>query len=610
MNAENTPKKRLYLVITILFPIIFFLLLELGLRLFNYGEDYPLFQPVANQAGWLETNPNVVKRFYSNPENAAKVQISPVYFKADKPKDSFRIVVQGGSTAAGYPYGRWGGLAGMLNDRLEATFPDREIEVITTAMSAVNSYTMLDFVDEIIDIQPDAVLIYAGHNEFIGIMGVGTSLSSAEARGTTLLYLKLRKLRLYQLVQSVMNLFSAAPIDQAATGEARKTLMAKAAAGQLISKDSDTFALGEQQLAGNLDLILSKYAEAGIPVMVGTLASNEKDQAPFVSEPERLSDNGKMLQQQLQNALTNQQLDELSELTKQYPSSAEAWYAYAQATLATGDAKLARERFVIAKDLDQMRFRAPESFNKIIRTAALKHQATLVDVNQHLAAESKDGIIGDELMLEHLHPNAEGYFLLADAYYEVLKSQQLIGTWGNQLTREQAASEMPITEVDRVVADFKIKQLKANYPFTDTPYDVEFPKPWHPVIELARQKVEKEKSWVEIMSELLTFYQQTDQLDKGAVVARMLAQASPTNSGNNLSAGMLLMFKGEYQRSLRYLLRSAELNPNNADTWTGLAYSRIGLGQKQLALRAIERLERLRGNPDTINELKQQVSRL
>ena len=32
-------------------------------------------------------------------------------------------------------------------ERLRATFPDREIEVITTARSSVNSYTLLDFAD-------------------------------------------------------------------------------------------------------------------------------------------------------------------------------------------------------------------------------------------------------------------------------------------------------------------------------------------------------------------------------------------------------------------------------------------------------------------------------
>ena len=52
----------------------------------------------------------------------------------------------------------------MLEGRIRASQPTRYVEVINTAMSAVNSYTLLDFADEIIAQNPDAVLIYAGHN--------------------------------------------------------------------------------------------------------------------------------------------------------------------------------------------------------------------------------------------------------------------------------------------------------------------------------------------------------------------------------------------------------------------------------------------------------------
>ena len=44
--------------------------------------------------------------------------------------------------------------------------------------------------------------------------------------------------------------------------------------------------------------------------------------------------------------------------------------------------------------------------------------------------ESRDGILGDELLLEHVHPNLRGYFLLADAYYDALEAAGLIGNWG------------------------------------------------------------------------------------------------------------------------------------------------------------------------------------
>jgi len=48
-------------------------------------------------------------------------------------------------------------------------------------MAAVTSYVLLDFADEIIAQRPDAIVIYTGHNEYLGIGGVGSSFASARS---------------------------------------------------------------------------------------------------------------------------------------------------------------------------------------------------------------------------------------------------------------------------------------------------------------------------------------------------------------------------------------------------------------------------------------------
>ncbi|MDC2888862.1 SGNH/GDSL hydrolase family protein [Psychrosphaera algicola] len=100
--------------------------------------------------------------------------------------------MQGGSTAAGFPYGRFGSLQGMLEQRFKRTYPHKNIEVINTAMAAVNSYTLMDFVDEIIEIEPDLILIYAGHNEYLGVMGVGSTFAAIGGRSATLAFCYLK----------------------------------------------------------------------------------------------------------------------------------------------------------------------------------------------------------------------------------------------------------------------------------------------------------------------------------------------------------------------------------------------------------------------------------
>ena len=176
----------------LLLPFIILLLVEGVLVVTNFGHSYPLFIDKVSQdksVKYLQPNPDIIHRYFSEPRFAPNVSPDTVYFSKQKVRGSFRIVIQGGSTAAGFPYGRWASLQGMLEQRFKRLYPHKNIEIINTAMAAVNSYTLLDFTDEIIAQQPDLVLIYAGHNEYLGIMGVGSAIAGKGGRLATLLHL-------------------------------------------------------------------------------------------------------------------------------------------------------------------------------------------------------------------------------------------------------------------------------------------------------------------------------------------------------------------------------------------------------------------------------------
>ena len=56
--------------------------------------------------------------------------------------------------------------------------------------------------------------------------------------------------------------------------------------------------------------------------------------------------------------------------------------------------------------------------NEIIKEKAQQENIFLVDYEANLSGKSPAGIIGKEFMLEHLHPNLQGYFILADSFYQ------------------------------------------------------------------------------------------------------------------------------------------------------------------------------------------------
>ncbi|GAA5214155.1 tetratricopeptide repeat protein [Corallincola platygyrae] len=578
------------------------------MRLSGFGHTYPLFVDAKGMPGYYQPSDQVIKRYFNDPKQAPNVSIDTIYFQKQKPDDTLRIVVQGGSSAAGFPYGRWGGLAGMLNDRLEATFPDKNIEVITTAMSAVNSYTLLDLVDEIIEVQPDAVLIYAGHNEFIGVMGAGSALTSAQSHGAKLLFLKLKELRLYQLMQRVVSWFSPAP-PAAKGGAERGTLMAKAAANREIPFGSELYEQGKTQFEGNMRLILSKYQQAGIPVVMGTLASNEKDQKPFVSaqpQGDEWQTKWEAYRTALEAGEDKLAIQGLTEMAEQF-DTANAWFTLGNALILKGEQDKAREAYLKAKDRDQLRFRAPEAFNDIIRNLATEFNTPVADVQNYMRQYSKDGVIGDRLMLEHLHPNKRGYFLLTESYFNTLRTIGLMADWSRAQPSAIAWREVSITEVDEILAKYKIDTLKADFPFTDTPYKVPFPTPTDTVTQLALARQSGKQNWIANMQSLLGHYRQQQNHGQALIVARMLAQAFPTQHGPQFATGMLFLGVKEYPRAVKYLNKALELEPKNTEARKGLVYALVALKKIAPAEQQLTMLKQQLGNDPSIQGLERAV---
>ncbi len=575
----------LFGIITGLTPLVFLVVLELALRLIGYNNSYPLFMDSPGAPGYMQVNPEVVKRFLVQESPASAMQADTIFFLKDKPADGFRIFVLGESSAAGFPYGRFGSLAGMLEQRLRRTFPDRHIEVITTAMSAASSYMLLDFTDEIIAQKPDAVLIYTGHNEYVGILGVGSAYSVSGSRETTLAFLKLRQLRLFQLVKGAY--FSMSAGGSANSGD--RNVMADIARDKEIAYGSPVFEAGVNQFHDNLEDILSKYQQAHIPVLIGTLASNERDQAPFVSKVGPGVD-AKLWEQIYQQGLAALKKGDYQAATAAYTkdlsmddTAADAYYAQAYVYESENNFEAARKYYLAAKDRDQLRFRAPEVFNDVIRQVAQEHGAIVVDVQAALRQEAVNHIISGDLMLEHVHPNAYGYFLLTDAYYEALRQRNMIGSWENAIPKEQAWQEVPLTEVDILYAHYKIEQLTSAYPFKKTATTPNVPQPTTLIEQLAYGRYYGKTQWLDETLQLLQYYKDQNDSANMTKVALILADAVPFYPAYQSLAGQLLVAGGKADQALPYLKQAAALSPQDTKALFELASAYQLAGKTELA---------------------------
>ncbi|MDP5189711.1 tetratricopeptide repeat protein [Rheinheimera baltica] len=539
-------KRPLFYFIALLLPILILGLAELGLRATGYGNSYPLFIPSQHSSGYIEPNQQLIQRYFA-PGKAPKLSMDTQLVLATKPADSFRIVVQGGSTAAGFPYGRWGSLQALLQQRFKRSYPEKNIEVINTAMAAINSYSLLDFQAEIVALQPDLVLVYTGHNEFLGLLGAGSALSVASSRGGTLLYLKLRNLRLFQLMQSLLQTFS--PTATADTDQ--RSLMAKIAQGADIASESPLYQETLKQFQQNLALLLQGYQQAKIPVMLSTLVSNERDLVPFSAIG--ITD-WQALTQQLSTSAT------LPSAVLQHKAA----YAFVQGlqALQQDDAVAALAWLKQARDDDSLRFRAPSAFNSIIRSAAHTYHATLVDTEQLFRQHSTNGIVGNSLLLEHVHPTAQGYSLLAEAFYQAIRQSNMLG---GAISANHAAIpevDIPLTELDQRYAALKITNLMRQYPFRqpDLP-----PVPFEArdaLDKLVQQRLAG-VDWLSTQQALIEHYLRQQDIVNASKAMAMLADALPFDALLWRDTGMYYMQLQQLQLANYYLHHALQLAPGN-----------------------------------------------
>ena len=417
---HKATKNSVFWLITVFTPIIILLLIEMSLRLGGYeSEKQDLFVEVPNTPDYLMANTKFISRYFPS----FVPDIAPNAFRKIKPSNTFRIFVFGGSSTEGFPYNFYTGFADQLEQQLLLNTKGLPIEIINLGMTAVNSYVIHDLAKRVLDYEPDAAIIYAGHNEYYGSFGAATTqFGFTNSIGLKRFILWLKNWRIYQLLERTLRLGG----SDANTSE-RRTMMAKVISESNIPLGSETYLHGIQQYHENLSDVVQKFNRNGIPIFLGTVASNLKDQAP-------LSDN----------------LDVL------------AIYEQAKSTYNEGKFDEATALFMEAKELDGTRFRAPEEMNRILKTITQESSAELVPIQAVIRNASESGIEDASLFIDHLHPNDLGHKIMANSYFEAISSLPKIQ---KHLNPNPISPPLEISTFEKAYAEISVARLLVGYPF-------------------------------------------------------------------------------------------------------------------------------------------------
>ncbi|MBN2350140.1 MAG: hypothetical protein JXJ22_14975 [Bacteroidales bacterium] len=430
-------KKLLFNLILISIPIFIFVFFELVLRVINYGDNLNLFTEFLGEEykEYKIVNPVIGKKYFKKLPNTAPRHDM---FLEEKPSNGFRIFVMGSSTVYGFPYEENLLFSRILQERLQDCYPDKYIEVINTAITAINSYTLLDFIDEILDEEPDAILLYAGHNEFYGAFGIGSIEKTIKSRALTFFHLDLLSFKFYQLLRNTINKINGIIVGNKPEEFVKGTLMKVIVDNKEIPYKSEIYNEGIEIFKKNIDDLLNKAKKKNVKFFISELISNVRDLKPFCSVA-----------------------------TSQYPSASEVFYT-GKKNEQEGLFETAKENYYLAKDLDCVRFRASEEINVIIRKLAAKYDARLVPMISYFEKASPNMLIGNNLLTEHVHPNMDGYFIMADAFFNELVKSKLIGEKLNPVYYKNSAyykRNWGYTELDSLVGVHMVNSLRSYWPF-------------------------------------------------------------------------------------------------------------------------------------------------
>ncbi len=421
-------------VIAVLLPLF---LIEIGLRCFTSPPPQDDVDPYVSFAG---IQPLFILDSSGTRYETADNRLAyfrPQSFSATKPSGQFRIFCLGGSTVQGRPYSVETSFSTWLELGLNAVETNTEYKTINCGGISYASYRLIPILKEIFNYEPDLVILYTGHNEFLEDR---TYEGIRKAPSTLIrLHVALLNLRSYALAHNYLapKLSESAKRNTASPSVLPEEVHAKLDLSDgLKSYHRDDY-WRENVIAhfqNNLEIMTRMCRERRVPLIILNPVSNLKDCPPFKSEViEGLSDERReQFAEQMEKADTIKWYDTLTKLHLLTQAAdidsrhAGLQYQIGKCYEILGRSPEAKQRFLRAKEEDICPLRILQPMNDIIKTLADRHHLQMVDVLAMIEERTPDGIPGDEWLLDHVHPTITGHQLIANSLIQTIGNMGLV----------------------------------------------------------------------------------------------------------------------------------------------------------------------------------------
>ncbi|HET6348709.1 MAG TPA: tetratricopeptide repeat protein [Candidatus Krumholzibacteria bacterium] len=607
MKKRSFARKLVTIFAAVLVPAAFFVLLEVGLRAAGYGVNTDLVLELKNDpTHTCYLNINAPTRYFPPALRSIQPGVGFRTFTREKEPGALRVFVLGASTVAGFPFHVNGSFAGFLEDDLRAAYPGRRIEVINCGMTAICSYSVLDFAKQLVKYQPDLFLIYLGHNEFYGTLGAGSTSAASATRGITLFRMTLAKLRTYQLLDNTI--YRVREMFAKKDKLEGHSLMAAMIGKKKIRLEDPLHRMAEAAFRANINDMLDVAEKNNVKVIISTLTSNLRDLPPFDSAHRDGIDD--IQRQTIDAAIRDGDIAEMRAAVQLDTTYAATHFALARALAIDTTATDARREYIAARDHDVVHFRACSRFNDIIREVASAHHTPLVDMDAVFAAHSPEHVPGINLFLEHLHPNLRGAILMASAFRDAMRHADIIPpSNGETRSYAQAVHDACITPLDLELARQRLESMTSQWPFQHdyAPLARDLPPQPEIVARYAERVLHRSMGLDQAHQALGTEYLKARQLEPALEEFRALAKIYPVSPVGHITAADILLRLHRPAEAIPYYQTGLALAPNDVEPRWRYAFALHAVGDNDAALAECKRiLARQPGHRATL-ELMQRI---
>ncbi len=428
----------IYPFLYLILPLLFLSVLELFFRYGGWGNDLsPWIETPAPGCKFYTKNPVFYQQFFDAPIDFGETEPYITSVRLPKPPNTIRIFVFGESAALGWPDSRYS-FGRFLEAMLNKMFPEKRWEVINICFAGVNSHVLRYVAEKSIFLQPDVVLLYMGNNEVHGPFGIYHLFRDSVPLPHWLVQFRIRLENLY-VVQNLKELAFRV-----------KTMIPRRFS--MVRYDDSRVKIIEENYKENLYSMVGKFVEAGIPVFVGTVASNIRDWVPMESWFRRNMSESEIVEwrknfEEGRNLLLSNNFlkaREKFELALQIDDSPAILHFLLGLCFAQhGNMGEARRHFIEAREKDGFGFvRAKIFINEAIKSTVWRFESTgkvfLVPVEEELSSVAFANSPGEEMFVDSCHFNFYGAYLTACVYLKYLVNRYVMSNNKNNGKEEVA----------------------------------------------------------------------------------------------------------------------------------------------------------------------------